>query len=135
MPHTWVGAGFINSVITMFSYTRPADEALVIGAGLDPAWLSEADPLTNTRGVGVTRLHTYHGPLTYSIAREGDVITLVLGDSIAVPPGGVILRVPGETPIGRVTVDGAPAMASPAREIRIDRVPATAVVTLEETPS
>jgi hypothetical protein len=43
----------------------------------------------------------------------------------------VVLRVPGDEPIAGATVDGAPAPVSPAREIRIDRVPSTVTVSLE----
>ncbi|MCX7004340.1 MAG: hypothetical protein NTV22_13850 [bacterium] len=83
MPHTWVGADVLNAIRTLFVYETGG--ALVLGAGLDPAWLAQ--------GVAVTNLPTPYGPLSYSLKQTGATITFAArGD--ARPPKGFRLILP-----------------------------------------
>jgi hypothetical protein len=65
MPHTWVGSDFIRSVLAMFLYDRERDSAHVLCAGIPDGWI--LDPA----GVGVERLPTYHGTISYSLKSRG----------------------------------------------------------------
>ena len=38
MPHAWVASDYIGSVLDLFAYERGVDHAVVLGAGLRPAW-------------------------------------------------------------------------------------------------
>ena len=60
MPHTWVGSDYIRSVVDMFVYER--GDSLVIGAGIDPAWLDQ--------GVRVENISTHFGLVSYTMRRE-----------------------------------------------------------------
>lgn len=86
MPHTWVGSDFIRSALDMFVYED--DGKLVIGAGLDPAWLDQ--------GVTIDGISTHYGPIGYTMKREGErVIVNMLttpGAEIEVAVPGAILR-------------------------------------------
>ncbi|HVS31616.1 MAG TPA: discoidin domain-containing protein [Thermoanaerobaculia bacterium] len=85
MPHTWVGSDFIRSVLDMFAYER--GDALVLGAGIPERWVG-------TQPIGVEMLRTPHGPLTYSMRREGDGVVVRIEEGIAMPPGGIVVVSP-----------------------------------------
>lgn len=111
MPHTWVGAGFIESVRTMFVYEREDDDALVVAAGIPRAWV-EADG-----GVGAKRLPTRDGVLSFRVRGDGPGRTrLEVSGELDGPRGGIVLDPPLPAPLQRATVNGQPA------EIRDGRV-------------
>jgi len=83
MPHTWVGADVLNAIRTLFVYETGG--ALVLGAGLDPAWLAQ--------GVAVTNLPTPYGLLSYSLKQTGATITCAARGT-AHPPKGFRLMLP-----------------------------------------
>src|SRR5262249_31238447 len=39
VPHAWIGAEVVLAVLGLFAYERPADNALVLAAGISDAWL------------------------------------------------------------------------------------------------
>jgi hypothetical protein len=101
MPHTWVGSDFIRSVRSLFVYEREADQALVIGAGIPPAWMASPE------GVTVKRMPTWHGTLNYRMAMSGpDTVRVRLSGDVTVPPGRIILYSPLDRPLREVMVDG-----------------------------
>lgn len=86
LPHTWVGSDYIRSVLDLFAYERDADGALVVGAGVQRAWLDGP-------GVAVKNMETAYGRVDVAMRRENGVVTVRLeGD--AAPPGGFELRPP-----------------------------------------
>ncbi|HKA28357.1 MAG TPA: discoidin domain-containing protein [Candidatus Binatia bacterium] len=128
MPHTWVAAGFVQAVRDMLAYEREADQALVVGAGIDPAWV------TSPAGVAVRRLPTHWGILNFSVRSAGpDVVRVRISGDVVVPPGGIVLASPLDRPIAGATVNGAPLAAVDAGQVRVDRCPAD--VELRYTPT
>jgi len=100
MPHTWVGSDYIRSVLDMFAYEDRGARALVLAAGLPPAWLDDG-------GVTVEGLPTPFGKLSYSLRREGSGTVMEIGAGLVIPAGGLILDPPvAGTP---VRVDALPA--------------------------
>jgi hypothetical protein len=99
LPHAWVASDFIRSVLDLFAYERDGDRALVLGAGIPPAWLDGP-------GVAVRGLRTPYGPLAYTLRRERRRLVLQVAGGLRVPPGGLVYA----------GADGA--------ERRIDTVPA-----------
>jgi hypothetical protein len=99
MPHGWVASDFIRSALDLFAYERSADRALVLAAGVDPAWL--AGP-----GIEVDGLRTPWGPLSYALQRVDDgQLRLRVAGGID-PPGGLVLAVGGaERALGRAPLD------------------------------
>jgi GH15 family glucan-1,4-alpha-glucosidase len=123
MPHAWVGAGYIEAVRDLFAYERDDDGALVVGAGIPAAWMAGDDV------VGVRRLPTHYGILSYSLHREGpSTLRLRLSGDLRVPPGGIVVVPPLGGPLTTVTVNGE-AVDHEADRVRVDRFPAD--VTLE----
>lgn len=119
MPHTWIGSDFIRSARALFAYEREADQALVIGAGIPPAWA------TSPEGVTVKRLPTWHGTLNYRMAMsDPDTLRVRLSGDVVVPPGGIVLHSPLDRPLQTVTVNGQPIPALTTDTVRIDRFPA-----------
>ena len=119
MPHTWVASGFVNALRSMLAYERENDRALVLAAGVPPSWL------VGDAGVGVKRLPTHYGVLTYSLRSEGpDALRLRLSGDLSVPPGGFVLEPPLPRPLREVSVNGKPAPAVDAARVTIGEFPA-----------
>ena len=120
MPHTWVGSDAIRSILDLFAYDRESDGALVLAAGIPEEWLAGGEP------VGVSGLWTRWGRLTYRLQREGGRLTARVETLATVPPGGVVLDLPGTPgPGAEVRIDGMPVRLPANRPVRLSRVPAT----------
>jgi hypothetical protein len=87
MPHTWVGSDYIRSVLDMFCYEDRPNEALVLAAGVPESWLAQG-------GVTVRDLRTPYGALSYSLRREGKTVVMDIVGAVAIPAGGLVLRIP-----------------------------------------
>ena len=119
MPHTWVGAGFVQAIRTMLAYERESDQALVVGAGIDPAWVT-AEP-----GVTVRRLPTHWGILNFSARASGpDAVRVRISGDLAIPPGKIVLASPLDRPITAARVNGKVVELSDPTQVRIDAAPA-----------
>lgn len=119
MPHTWVGAGFLRAVRTMFVYEDEAAKALVVGAGLPADWVLDGS------GVRALRLPTHYGVLSYSLRRDGDAaLVFALSGDLDVPPGGIVLDPPLPAPLTSVTVNGKRRAVDGPGPLRIDEFPA-----------
>lgn len=91
MPHGWVASDYGRSLLDMFAYERPADETLVLMAGVPEAW-------TKKEGFAVRNLRTPFGSLTYSLKIEADKSTLHIEPLQQMPVGGIAVSWPGESP-------------------------------------
>lgn len=101
MPHAWVATDFIRAALDLFAYERQDDEALVLGAGLDRAWLTG-------EGAAIRGLHTRWGTLDLAVRIAGDRLVADV-DGGARPPGGFVLPWPLAGRPGHATVNGRPA--------------------------
>jgi hypothetical protein len=117
MPHAWVASDFLRSALDMLAYQRHRDHALVLAAGVPPAWLSGG-------GIRVEGLRTPWGPLSYTLRRRsGGMVTLDVPAGSALPPGGLVLTWPYATAPGVTRLDGVPATWRDGT-LRITRLPA-----------
>ncbi|MCC6850143.1 MAG: discoidin domain-containing protein [Deltaproteobacteria bacterium] len=118
MPHTWVGSSYVRALRTMLAYERERDQALVVAAGVPSNWLAAP-------GVGVKRLPTYWGVLSYTLGTDGPrALVLHLDGDLTVPAGGLVLQPPLAGPLTRVTVNGAPVEGFGAQEVTLRALPA-----------
>jgi hypothetical protein len=101
-PHTWVGSDFLRSAADLFAYEREEDSALVVGAGVSDRWL-------DSPGVTVRGLHTWWGPLSYTMQREGGTVRVRISAGVRVPAGGLRVASPAGAPLRSASVDGAAA--------------------------
>lgn len=97
MPHGWVASDYGRSLLDMFAYERPADETLVLMAGVPEAW-------TKKEGFEVRNLRTPFGPLSYSLKIEDDKTTLHVEALKQMPVGGVAVSWPGDAPPKRHSI-------------------------------
>ncbi len=126
MPHTWVGAGFVQAFRNMVAYERESDQALVLGAGLDPGWV------TTEPGVSVARLPTHWGSLDFSARRTGPgTVRVRIGGDVTIPPGKIVLASPLGRPIAAATVNGQPVAVDDPAQLRLDVAPADVVLRYE----
>ncbi|MGI9078489.1 MAG: hypothetical protein ACR2G6_14350 [Gemmatimonadaceae bacterium] len=100
---------------------RESDSSLVVGAGLHPDWVRE-EP-----GVAIEGLRTHYGALDVRIQRAGRDISVKLGGSARVPPGGIVVSAPLAERAAGVTVGGLRAKPGADGEIRIKRLPAEVI--------
>ena len=85
----------------MLAYEREADQALVIAAGVQEAWLDDGSD------VAVDELRTHHGTVGYTLRRSApDALALSLRGALVPPPGGIVLRPPVPGRLVWVEVDG-----------------------------
>ena len=91
MPHGWVASDYGRSLLDMFAYERPADETLVLMAGVPERW-------TKKEGFEVRNLRTPYGPLSYSLKIEDEQSTLHIEPLQQMPVGGIAVSWPGKTP-------------------------------------
>ncbi|MFO0580673.1 MAG: hypothetical protein U0229_00225 [Anaeromyxobacter sp.] len=116
MPHAWVSSDYVRSALDLFAFEREADGALVVGAGLAPAWVAE--------GTGVAGLSTQYGRLAYRLAPAPRGHVLELGGGLAAPPGGVRLAWPLPGPLPRALHAGR-ELRWQGRELVLPPGPAT----------
>jgi F5/8 type C domain-containing protein len=123
VPHAWIAAEYVLAFRTMLAYERMADEALVIAAGVPPAWLEGGAAVT------VDAFPTYFGSLGYTLRRrDPTTLTLTLRGDFAVPPGGIVLRPPLAGGLAAVMVDGVPLAELGVDEVVLRQRPVEVVL-------
>ncbi len=119
LPHTWISGEYLLAVRSLFAYEREADEALVIAAGVDPAWLADGFE------VAVENLPTWHGKLSYSLRLEtAGTLRLKLSGDLAIPPGGIVAEPPLSRPIRRAEAEGGERLDFTPESLTIRMIPA-----------
>jgi hypothetical protein len=123
MPHAWIASDFLRSAYDLFAYERAKDQALVLAGGIPAEWLKG-------HGVGIERLRTPYGLLSYSLREQGRQLELRVEGGVTVPPGGLVLAWPyAGTPTGKVLVNGR-AVHWQDGELVIRGVPAKVLIDL-----
>jgi hypothetical protein len=115
MPHGWGASDFGRSMLDLFAYERPADETLVLMAGLPAQWIRK-------EGFAVRRLRTPYGQLTYSLKVEGNKRTLEIATLDRPPVGGVSVAWPEGDKPGHQTIEVGSARWV-GTELRIGQLP------------
>ncbi len=129
MPHAWIGAEFVRAARALFAYESEVDQALVLAAGMPEAWLEGGTE------VGVKRLPTWYGTLSYGLKRTGpDELRLKLSGDVAVPPGKIMLKAPAGRPLRAVRINGKPSKAFTADSAVIGEFPAEVVLSYARRP-
>jgi hypothetical protein len=121
MPHGWIASDFIQAVLDLFAYERAQDHALALAAGLSPEWLTGS-------GVGITKLRTPYGMLTYSLRQEERQLVLTIAGTLEPPPGGLVFAWPYAGAPGKAAINGVPAQWENNQELRIRTLPAAVVM-------
>jgi hypothetical protein len=123
VPHTWVAAEFMLVFVTLFAYEREADDALMIGAGVDEEWLAARG------GITLRNLPTRHGALHLKMTRETDGTMVVeIDGQLRAPRGGFVLRPPGDRAISSVSVNGESVSTFKDREVTIRSHPTRVII-------
>jgi hypothetical protein len=123
VPHAWIGAEYVLAFRSMLAYEREADRALVVASGIPDAWLDDGGEVV------VDDLPTYWGKLGFTLRRAGaDALALALRGTLAVPPGGIVVRPPLGGPLARVDVDGVAADTFASDGVTVHRCPAEIVL-------
>ena len=112
VPHTWIAAEYLLALASMVAAEREASASLVLASGLPWAWIADAE------GFAVSGLPTRYGPLDFAIRASGtDTIRVRIGDSLALPAGGLTVAPPlpeGKKIVGVTTCQGSCAPLAPA---------------------
>lgn len=121
MPHTWVGSDFIRSVRAMFVYERESDGALVVGAGIPEAWV------TDSVGMRVSDLPTWYGTIGYSMVKQGNTIVADLAGDARLTKAKIVLRSPMTMKLRAVTINGKKTALASSGEVVVRGLPAKVV--------
>ena len=116
LPHAWVESDYVRSALDIFAYSRDADDALVIAAGIPADWLQG-------EGVSVRDLRTPEGLLAYTLQADGDVLRFDVPAGLKLPKGGLVLSLPAPWASGKASSVGR-AVPLHDGELRITRLPA-----------
>jgi len=123
MPHTWVGSDFIRSVRAMFVYEREQDHALVVGAGIADEWLED------TSGVSVRSLPTYYGPVSYTMKKTGNKVSVSIDGPLRMPSGKIVLASPLDKKVSSARMNGKRTAFNRKKELVIAKLPASIEIT------
>jgi hypothetical protein len=116
MPHGWIASDFGRSLLDMFAFERPADETLVLMAGVPTAWI-END------GFAVKNLRTPYGRLSYSLTVQGNKRTLAVAALPRLPNGGIAIAWPvSPERLGKQTIEAGSARWV-GNDLRISSLP------------
>jgi F5/8 type C domain len=89
VPHTWIAAEYLLALAAMVASEREASCQIVLASGLPWAWIAEEN------GFAVRGLMTRYGRLDFEIkASSPDQIDFRVGESLTLPPGGLVLTPP-----------------------------------------
>jgi len=128
VPHTWIGAEYLLALRSMLAYEREFDHALVLAAGVPQEWALDR------AGIGVQRLPSYYGVLSYTLKPESTStddhpqLRLQLSGDLDVPPGGIVVRSPLKRPLSHVVVNGRRLESFSPHEAVIRTFPADIVL-------
>ncbi len=101
LPHTWVGAEFIQAFLSQFAYEE-AGRRLVLAAGLPRAWLETPG------GSGITGLRTPFGRLSYHLEALPGETRMTVAAGPEVPADGLVVDPPLPSRPVAITVNGVP---------------------------
>ncbi|MEO6968237.1 MAG: discoidin domain-containing protein [Rhodanobacteraceae bacterium] len=125
MPHGWVASDYIRSVLDLFAYERDSDHAIVLDAGVQPAWLHDS-------GIALHGLRTPYGELGYTLKREGSRVVWRI-DAGTRAPGGLVLTWPLRGAPGRTTLNGKVVPWSNG-ELHVHALPARVIIETAAAP-
>lgn len=129
VPHTWIASEYMLAFASLFAYERQADDALILGAGLDEQWLAARG------GISVCGLPTWQGKLDLAMRRERDgSLCVEIGGNLRLPRGGFVLRPPTRRAITAMTVNGQTASAFSGGEAVVRALPARVVLFFGKLP-
>jgi hypothetical protein len=117
MPHGWVASDYGRSLLDVLAFERPADESLVLMAGVPKEW-------TEKDGFAVRNLRTPYGLLNYSLKIAADERVLNVEPLDKMPNSGVVVAWPeGEQPAHQSIKRGTARWLG--TELRITALPFT----------
>ncbi len=118
MPHAWVGADFVRSVLTMFLYERERDSAHVLAAGIPDKWIND------TSGITIENLRTYYGSISFAIRKNGNRVTVGVSGTFDASRNRLLLTSPLSAPVKAVQIDGSSVSIGTDREVLLKKLPA-----------
>jgi hypothetical protein len=121
MPHTWIGAEYINSVRSMFVVEDEDMGDLLLCKGLTEDWFQE------NKKIEVKNLPTLWGKISYKVTKEENKIVINISGNISVPKE-IIFFSPINLPIKKVEINNKIWKNFSSSAVRIQKVPSEIVV-------
>jgi hypothetical protein len=122
MPHSWIGAIYVNLIRSLFVYEKDAE--LIFGDGIDEKWLEQQ------KQIRIDNFPTYYGNIGYTLSKRGNVLTVTFSESAnADPERGFVFKSPfSDKSIVSVIIDGQGWERFTHDEVYFDRIPREIVV-------
>lgn len=126
VPHTWIASEYMLVFVSLFAFERESDDAIVVGAGIDPAWLKAK------KGIAVQGLPTIHGSLDLKLRLVANgSLEVTLGGNLKLPRGGFVLQPPVEKKIKSLRINGSQSDSFEGNEATIHEFPAQVLITFK----
>lgn len=103
LPHSWIGAEYMLSFLSLFAFEQEVEQALVIAAGINAAWLADGFEIC------VKNLPTYYGKLSYTLRQDGaNSLCLNLSGEFTPSLRSIMVKPPLPRPLMQVEANGSP---------------------------
>jgi hypothetical protein len=123
LPHTWIAAEYVLAVRSLFAYERPAENELILAAGLAPEWLAGS-------GVQVARMPTLYGSLSFSLRRlDAHTLRFEIAGGLTAK---LVLRPPLTAALSSVTINGEPSTAFDQDSVTLVNAPAAVICIMSQ---
>lgn len=122
MPHSWIGAIYINLVRALFVHEK--GEQLILSSGVDERWLEEQEK------IGFAGFPTHFGNISYALSSQDNVLTASFSVTNLNPGQGFVFKspFPGRA-IAGVQLNGQDWDRFTPNEIYFDVIPEEIIVT------
>lgn len=88
LPHSWVGAEYILSFLSVFAYEKLDCQSLVLAAGIPKDWLSHGE-------ISIRNLPTYFGNVSYTLRKSGEnLLEMSVSIDSSVSRLGIVVKPP-----------------------------------------
>lgn len=114
MPHTWIGAEYINAIRSMLVYEK--GNTLIVGAGIIEDWLKEGQEIL------VKELPTELGKVSYTLKKNNNQINMYISGNLK-PNSRIIIKSPVPQNIQKVIVNDIESDKYNSKEVFIDQLP------------
>ena len=116
MPHTWIGAGYVNVIRNMFIFED--DAKLYLGRGIPVEWVSEGEKIS------IKDMPTHFGPISYTLESNKDSIEVDIdGDIKKTKKIIFVIPIPAAD-VKSISINGKKHTKWKNGEIEINRLPA-----------
>lgn len=120
MPHTWIGAGYVNVIRNMFMWEE--GDVLYLGKGIAEEWVEPG------KNISVTEMPTHFGKISYTLNSGKKEINIKVTGNLSGMEKIVFIVPPVKKKVSSVKVNGKEYKDPESGEIAFKKLPAEIVI-------